>query len=69
MNLALYADPIDRLHQANLKSMKELKYISYPNNMPFANQVEIEVARQIKARGYNTHFTAHSDSYQIQTIF
>lgn len=66
MNLAYYVHPIDRLHQENLQFLKAQRYRA--GVMPFAQQVEKDVAAFIRRLGYIVVKTGHNHPFDFKIV-
>ena len=64
MNLAFYADPIDRLHQENLQFLKAQRWL--PNSFgSFGQDVEQWTARLLRGMGYGVELTSYHHSFDL----
>lgn len=67
MNLAYYADTIDKLHQENLQFLKAQRYRN-PQAISFGTQVEADVTGLLRRFGYLVKKTRYHDHQDLKVI-
>lgn len=57
-------DPIDRLHQENLKFLKTQQYVK-PNYVPFGQEIELLVRSELRRQGYRVEWTGFNAPFDL----